>query len=152
MRIVDELRRRRVATRGELADATGLSRATIATLVVDLEAQGLVVEYLNGEAPGTRGARGRPARPLRLDTPAGAAIGVDFGHDHVRVAIANLSSTVLAEQFIALDVDHRSDVALSAAANAIDDLLDETGFTRREVIGAGNRCSVPHGLAHRHRR
>ena len=51
MRIVDELRRRRVATRGELADATGLSRATIATLVVDLEAQGLVVEYLNGEAP-----------------------------------------------------------------------------------------------------
>jgi predicted NBD/HSP70 family sugar kinase len=137
MRIVDELRRRRVATRGELADATGLSRATIATLVVDLEAQGLVVEYLNGEAPGTRGARGRPARPLRLDTPAGAAIGVDFGHEHVRVAIANLSSTVLAEQFIALDVDHRSDVALSAAANAIDDLLDETGFTRREVIGAG---------------
>lgn len=141
--IVDELRQRRTATRGELARATGLSRTTIAALVTDLGARGLVVEHLNGDGPRTRGARGRPAMPLRLDTPAGVAVGVDFGHDQVRVAVANLSSTVLAERFIALDVDHHADVALTAAANAIDDLLDETGFTRRDVIGAGVGVPAP---------
>lgn len=141
--IVDQLRQRRTATRGELARATGLSRATIAALVTDLGARGLVVEHLNGDGPRTRGPRGRPAVPLRLDTPAGAAVGVDFGHDHVRVAVANLSSTVLAERFIALDVDHQPDIALTAAANVIDDLLDETGLTRREVIGGGVGIPAP---------
>jgi predicted NBD/HSP70 family sugar kinase len=141
--IVDELRQRRVATRGELARATGLSRATIAALVGDLGARGLVIEHLNGNGPRARGPRGRPAVPLRLDTPAGVAIGVDFGHDQVRVAVANLSSTVLAERFIALDVDHQADVALTTAAAAIDDLLDETEFTRRDVIGAGVGVPAP---------
>jgi len=141
--IVDELRQRRTATRGELARATGLSRATVAAVVTDLGARGLVIEELNGDGSRTRGARGRPAVPLRLDTPAGVALGVDFGHDHVRVAVANLSTTVLAERFVALDVDHHPDVALSAASKAIDELLDETGFTRGEVVGAGVGVPAP---------
>jgi predicted NBD/HSP70 family sugar kinase len=141
--IVDELRRRRQATRAELARATGLSRATIAGLVADLGARGLVVEYVNGGPTGTRTARGRPAVPLRLDTPAGAAIGVDFGHDHVWVAIADLSSTILGERFVALDVDHRADDALAAAAGAVDDLLEETGVSRGDVIGGGVGIPAP---------
>ena len=141
--IVDELRQRRIATRGELARATGLSRATIAALVSDLGARGLVVEQLNGNGSRAGGLRGRPAMPLRLDTPAGAAIGVDFGHDRVRVAVANLSSTVLAERFTTLDVDHQPDVALAAAANAIDELLGETGFIRGQVIGVGVGVPAP---------
>src|SRR4051794_23532794 len=135
--IVDELRRRRAATRAELARATGLSRATIAAVVADLGARGLVVEHVNGVSARTRAARGRPAVPLRLDTPAGGAIGVDFGHDHVWVAVADLSSTMLGDRFIALDVDHRADDALTAAADAIADLLDETGLTHGDVIGGG---------------
>lgn len=81
--------------------------------------------------------------PLRLDTPAGVAIGVDFGHDRLRVAVANLSSTVLAEHFISLDVDHHPDVALTAAADAIDDLLEQTGFSRSQVIGVGVGVPAP---------
>ena len=37
---------------------------------------------------------------LRLDAAAGSAIGIDFGHRHVRVAVADLSSAVLAEQLL----------------------------------------------------
>jgi predicted NBD/HSP70 family sugar kinase/biotin operon repressor len=141
--IVDELRQRRVATRGELAQATGLSRATIAALVRDLEARGLVVEQSNGNGAAARGPRGRPALPLRLGTPAGVAIGVDFGHDCLRIAVADLSSTVLAERFVSLDVDHHPDVALTAAANAIDELLEQTGFSRSQVIGVGVGVPAP---------
>ena len=50
------------------------------------------------------GAAGRRVL-LRLDAAAGAALGIDFGHRHVRVAVADLSSTVLAERVVELDVD-----------------------------------------------
>lgn len=141
--IVDELRQRGAATRGELARATGLSRATIAGLVKDLGGRGLVVEQLDLVEPQTRGMRGRPAVPLRLATQAGAAVGVDFYHDHVRVAVANLSSTILAERSIDLDVDHEPDTALTAASIAIDELLGETGFSVSEIVGAGVGIPAP---------
>ena len=95
LRVVDELRRRGNASRGEIADATGLSRTTVTTLVADLQERGLVIELSpNGE----RTARGRPPVQLRLDPSAGAAIGVDFGHSHVHVAVSDLSAGVLGER------------------------------------------------------
>ena len=41
------------------------------------------------------GTRGTTAVLLRLDAAAGSALGIDFGHRHVRVAVADLSSAVL---------------------------------------------------------
>ena len=79
---------------------TGLSRTTVATLVGDLQSAGLVVEADDGDARSGAGGRGRPPVLLRLDPSAGVALGVDFGHRHVRVAVADLSSTVLAERRI----------------------------------------------------
>src|SRR5204862_296137 len=76
---------------------------TIATLLGDLQARGLVVETADGD--GRPGGRGRPPALLRLDPSAGAAVGVDFGHTHVRVAVADLSSTLLAERMAPIDVD-----------------------------------------------
>src|ERR1700753_2688825 len=73
LRIVDELRRRGTATRGELADATGLSRTTVTTLVAELQDRGIVTE--DGIADGARSVRGRPAMLLRLEPAGGAARG-----------------------------------------------------------------------------
>ena len=94
LRVVDELRRRGSASRSDLARLTGLSRTTVTAVVGDLQANGLVVEAEDGTA---QAGRGRPPVMLRLDPSAGLALGVDFGHSHVRVAVADLSSTVLAE-------------------------------------------------------
>ena len=134
LRVVDELRRRGNASRGEIADATGLSRTTVTTLVADLQERGLVIELSpNGDRP----ARGRPPVQLRLDPSAGAAVGVDFGHEHVRVAVADLSSTVLEERCVELDVDDRADAALDLAAALAFELLARAGLEPRRVIGAG---------------
>jgi predicted ArsR family transcriptional regulator len=111
LRVVDELRRRGSASRGDIAAATGLSRTTVTTLVADLQERGLVIEVA-----GERHARGRPPLQLRLDPLAGAALGVDFGHRHVRVAVADLSSTVLEERRVELDVDGSASAALDVAA------------------------------------
>ena len=45
---------------------------------------------------------------LRLDPSAGIAVGVDFDHTHVRVAVSDLSRTLVAEASVETDVDHGS--------------------------------------------
>ncbi|WP_051324872.1 ROK family transcriptional regulator [Candidatus Solirubrobacter pratensis] len=132
LRVVDELRLRGSASRGEIAAATGLSRTTVTTLVADLQQRGLVIEI-----PGERHARGRPPLHLRLDALAGAALGVDFGHRHVRVAVADLSSTVLEERRVELDVDGSAAAALDVAAALSLELLARAGIDPARVVGAG---------------
>jgi predicted NBD/HSP70 family sugar kinase len=134
LRVIDALRRNRTASRAELARLTGLSRTTVATLVADLQRRGLVVD---AEGAAEAAGRGRPPALLRLDPAAGAALGVDFGHRHLRVALADLSSTVLAERSVELDVDHAADASLSAAAELVDAVLAEAGVDRGDVIGVG---------------
>ena len=135
MRVVDALRRSGTASRSELARRTGLSRTTVATLVADLQARGLVVEL--ADAPADAPARGRPPALLRLDPSAGAALGVHFGHVNVRVAVADLASTVLAERSRELDVDRAAAAAIETAADLVDAVLDEAGVPRHAVVAAG---------------
>src|SRR3954449_5020680 len=131
-RLVDALRRSGTASRADLARATGLSRSTVSSLVADLQERGVVAE--RGD---DRTRAGRPGMLLALDPSAGAAVGVDFGHSHLRVAVADLSSTVLAERLEALDVDHRADEALDRAVQLVDAVLAEAGVARERVLGAG---------------
>ena len=107
----------------------------MSSVVADLQAQGLVVERPE-EPTRRRGARA-PAGHARLDPSAGVAVGVDFGHRHLRVAVADLSSTVLAERSAALDVDHAAEMSLDTAVRMVAEVLEEAGVRRDAVIGAG---------------
>src|SRR4051795_5618301 len=131
-RLVDALRRAGTASRADLARATGLSRSTVSSLVADLQERGVVAE--RGD---DRSRAGRPGVLLALDPSAGAAVGVDFGHSHLRVAVSDLSSTVLAERLEALDVDHRAEEALGSGAGLVDEGLADAGIERARVLGAG---------------
>ncbi|MGI8422056.1 MAG: ROK family protein [Gaiellaceae bacterium] len=133
LRVVDALRQRGSASRAELARVTGLSRTTVTTLVADLQSRGLLVEDDAVELNG----RGRPPTLLRLNASAGAALGVDFGHQHIRVAVADMSSTVLAERSIGLDVDADAATALDAAASMTEEVLAEAGVELGQLVGAG---------------
>ena len=133
LRVVDALRREGSASRSDLMRLTGLSRTTITTLLGDLQERGMVVE----SEVEPRGGRGRPAMLLRLGRTAGAALGIDFGHRHLRVAVADLSSTVLAERRTDLDVDTAAGRALDSAAGMVREVLAEAGIPIEQVIGAG---------------
>jgi predicted NBD/HSP70 family sugar kinase len=132
-RVVDALRRHRSASRAELVAATGLSRTTVGGVVAELLARGLVIE----DGPEGATGRGRPPARLRLDPAAGAAVGIDFGHRHLRVAVADLSSRVSAERFVELDVDHHADDAMDAAVDLVGAALADANVERSRVIGAG---------------
>jgi predicted NBD/HSP70 family sugar kinase/biotin operon repressor len=133
LRVIDVLRRRGTASRSDLAELTGLSRTTVAALVSDLQARGLVVDANGVKSSG----RGRPPSLLRLDAAAGAAVGIDFDHPHLRVAVADLASTVLAERCVELDVDNDAAASLDAAVELVDELLEEAAIDRADIVGVG---------------
>jgi predicted NBD/HSP70 family sugar kinase len=140
-RVIDGLRERGVASRAELARITGLSRSTVSTIVGDLLESGLASER-EGGADGEAHA-GRPPVMVALNSKAGLALGIDFGHRHLRVAVSDLSHTVLAETWRELDVDHSADEGLDTAAAFVDDVLAEAGVDRSRVIGVGMGLPAP---------
>ncbi|MGZ8648026.1 MAG: ROK family transcriptional regulator [Solirubrobacteraceae bacterium] len=136
LRVIHALRDQGLISRAEIARRTGLSRSTVSSLVADLQADGLVVERGEpGAAHGTQG--GRPPILLSFDSSAGAAVGIDFGHSHLRVAVSDLSSRILAERALPLDTDHAAEEGLDAAAELVGDLLAQAGIDESQVIGAG---------------
>jgi len=85
---------------------------------------------------------------LVLQNPAQAVVGIDFGHSHVQVAIADLAHNVLGERRCELDVNRRALEALDASSRLFGELLVETGVERENVIGAGIGIPGPVDRAH----
>jgi predicted NBD/HSP70 family sugar kinase len=133
--VIRVLRRHGVASRAQIARITGLSRSTVSSLVTDLQRSGLIVER-EGDGPG--GAQvGRPPVLITLSPSAGAAVGIDFGHSHIAVAVADLAHTVLAERWQEIDVDHHAAEGLDMAADLVDAALAEAGVARHQIVGIG---------------
>jgi DNA-binding Lrp family transcriptional regulator len=141
LRVVDALKALGTTSRAELVRRTGLSRSTVSTLVTELVRQGFIVE--TGRADAARDAQqGRPPAMLTLNPSAGAAVGIDFGHDHVRVAVSDLSRTLLAETNENVDVDHDAEGSIAVAARLVGELL-RAAPTSGRVVGAGVALSAP---------
>jgi predicted NBD/HSP70 family sugar kinase/biotin operon repressor len=151
-RVLDALRARGTASRAEIARHTGLSRSTVSSLVGELQDAGLVIETARTGDGGQQG-QGRPPVLLTLDRRAGAVVGIDFGHDDVHVAVADLSRTVLAERVTSIDVDHAGTDALDAAADLVTEALEEAQVPHERVLAAAMGVSGPvdhaHDLVHR---
>jgi predicted NBD/HSP70 family sugar kinase len=133
-RVVGALRERGRISQADIARMTGLSRTTVHTLVSELKDSGLVHEVEAG-VPDFRG--GRPAVLLMLRDSSLAVVGIDFGHSHVGVAVADIGHNVLAERRCDLDVSHDARAALDTAARMVEEVLTEARVERKSVIGAG---------------
>jgi len=117
-----------LATAGPLSQAdlvrrTDLSRATVASIVSDLRGEGRITTRRAEVAAG----RGRPPALLALAAGSRVVVGVDFGHSHLAVAIADLSGTLLAERRVPMAVHDSAPDALDRAAEMIDALLADVG-------------------------
>ena len=143
--VVDALRRRGLASRSDLARLTGLSRTTVGSLVAGLQEQGLIVEQeVNGER---QFGPGRPPVLVRLNPAAGVAVGIYFDHDEVRVALADLSSTVLGEDRKDVDVDHSATDSIDLAVRMVRLLQRSVDVDSSQIVGAG--VALPGPIDHR---
>ena len=132
--LVGLIRETAPVTRSDLVRLSGLSRSAVAAAVQRLVDDGLVVESLAGSA-----GPGRPASLLRPRVPDGSLVGIDFGHTHVAVAVADADGRVLAERREELDVDAHAAEALDTAARLFDSQLRAAEVDRsavRSVVAA----------------
>jgi predicted NBD/HSP70 family sugar kinase len=125
-RVLEAIRRSNGVTRTELHRLIGLSRSAVADVVQVLIDERLVVE--EKQPPRGKGAgAGRPAAVLLPSADRGLVAGLDFGHAHVSVALADTDGTVLGEHRRGLDVDHRPADAFDAVTGLVLELLVEAG-------------------------
>jgi predicted NBD/HSP70 family sugar kinase len=127
-------------SRSELVKITGLSRATVSSLVADLLAAGLVEE---SEPDNHTRPTGRPAQSLALRASAAYAIGADIGHQHVRVALCDLSGTPIWNDAVATDVDRAPGKTFDLAADLIRRAFLERNIDERRVLGLGVDIAAP---------
>ncbi|GEL95448.1 ROK family transcriptional regulator [Cellulomonas composti] len=138
--VVETVKRYGGLTQIELADATGLSQATVSTIVRELLAAGVV-----DTASTTRS--GRRAQMVTLARRVGLAVGVQVGHRHLRVALGDFSHEILVEQSLPLPIEHRVDTTLDRVALLVVDLLERVGASLDDVVGMGVGVPAPVDLA-----
>ena len=136
-RVIGALRAQGRTSQADIARVTGLSRTTVSKLVAELKGSGLVGELDAGTADPRVAHGGRPPVQLTLRDSSRVVIGIDFGHSHVQVAVADLAHNVLAERLRYLDVNHQATEALDASVAMVDEVLAEAGVRRDDVIGGG---------------
>lgn len=123
-------------TRPSLCEATGLSPSAVGHVVARLKADGLVKESDPEEkGPGT--GSGRPAILLTAVDQGSAVAGIDFGHSHIRVAIANSVGEILDESIVRIDVDLQATEALDRAAMMVEAGVRRVGVPRLDFVVAG---------------
>ncbi len=140
LRVVEVLQSHPDISRTDVARRTGLSRPTVAALLDQLAAAGLL-EQRAGHNGGTRA--GRPPLRVSLAPRAAFAVGLDIGHDHVRVGVCDLAGRLLCDAFAPADVDDEPVASLELACELIAGVLGDAGVDLRHVIGIGVGIAAP---------
>jgi predicted NBD/HSP70 family sugar kinase len=135
-RVVDVLRdsAQQTVTQAELARVTGLASGTISNIVRELSAAGLIE---------TEPGSGRRGTVVRLSRTAGLVVGIDVGHSHLSVAVADLSAQLLVEKRHRLAHDHPYEKGLALASSLLEEALDEAGHAWAEVRTVGMGLPAP---------
>jgi predicted NBD/HSP70 family sugar kinase len=135
-RVLEVLRHEGLISRKELAERTGLSRSTVSGVLGDLLASGMV-EFATPPLRQVT-ARGRPAEAVRLAHALGMVGGLDYGHEHVRAALATLSGEIIAESRIMhMDTNESPRSALSTGRDLLRVLLDGRPGAPLLAVGVG---------------
>ena len=136
--VLDALIRSGPLSRADVARVTGLSRSTVSAIVRELMHEELVQERADtSETDPAARRNGRPPSLLSFTGAPGVLVGVDVGHRHVRVAVADLAATPLAEQYLSIDVDHEATAVLDRTAQMVHECLAEADVSPDRVLGVG---------------
>jgi len=121
-------------TQAEIARTTGLASATVSNIVRELTATGLIETD-----PGS----GRRGTVVRLAPGAGVVAGIDFGHTHLAVAVADLGGRIISEARQRLAPDHPYDEGLVLASKLLDEVLADSGRASADVRTIGMGLPAP---------
>lgn len=124
-------------SRPQIADAIGLSRPTVAKLVDELAAEGLIRE--TGRGPSTRGGGKRPLL-VELNAGAAAVAAVSLGEEQIETGVADLAGRVLLRRRRPTGAEQGPDEVVRRVTAAVGETLAEfrrTSNLRIAGVGAG---------------
>jgi predicted NBD/HSP70 family sugar kinase len=130
-------------SRARIATATGLTKATVSTLVDSLVAAGLLRESGMPVTPDPVVRAGRPGSALALATgPVG--IGLEINVDYVATCTVDLAGGVRRRELVAEDLRGTDvDAALARAAAALRTAVEDAAATGADLAGV---CVAVPGL------
>jgi predicted NBD/HSP70 family sugar kinase len=119
-------------TRSDVAEVTGLSRATVNQRLEALLAAGVITPS-DGHAP----RRGRPAERFAFNAARGILLLADVGATGMTAALCDLSGAILEERFTPSDVTDGPEVVLPLVQGLFADMLAATRHRPDQVEGIG---------------
>ncbi len=120
--VLDVIYKTGPTSRTDVAQATGLSKPTVSSIVEDLVVSGLVQPQ--GQ---TQGNVGRTATLYEVNPDAGHVVGVDLGGTKVRAALCDVFGTILAERVVPTDISG-PDAVIEQILGLADDLTGDAGI------------------------
>jgi predicted NBD/HSP70 family sugar kinase len=126
------------ASRADVAAVTGLTRATVSSLVDELVRGGLVEEL----GPATPGGVGRPATGLRLAGTGPAGLGLEVNVDYLAAVVVDLTGAVRHRSMHRADQRGRAPGAVADSLCALADRAAAAGAAQGLAV-AGVAVAVP---------
>lgn len=127
--LVRTLREHGALSRAQLAVRSGLSKATVSSLVTDLETRGLV-----HDAGVSAGGQGRPGQLVDLRPDSVCGVGLDVHVGHVGALVTDLGGEVLYQRRAIIDVpmagpERTLDQLAQLATEAMSNIKNAIGVT-----------------------
>ncbi|MGO3510324.1 MAG: ROK family protein [Glutamicibacter arilaitensis] len=119
-------------SRTDLAALTGMARSTLQERLDVLISLGLIGAITDGASTG-----GRPPQRLALLPDARLILAIDLGASHLRVALTDLSPTLVAQSQLPISFADGPVAILESALVLADELLASQQRTREDVIAIG---------------
>lgn len=136
--LLNLVREKGVASRAELARASGLSPSTVTGISASLLADGFLLEDAQPSAAATGQATiGRPATNLRVNARAGYVVGIKVTPDHLAAVITDLAAMPLAATSVERGHADQPQAVVAQFTAIVDHCVAEAGVDRESLLGLG---------------
>lgn len=134
--LLSYIRRFGAITQIELAEATGLSTATVSTLVRQLVSEGRLCTESTIR-------NGRRATLVTLARRTGISVGLCINKHALNLVFIDYELNIIAERTLLLPKQHVPDVTLERAIRLINETLANINASAKEVVGIGIAITAP---------
>lgn len=134
--VVDTVKEFGGLTQVELIDATGLSAATVSTIVKELTTSGVV-----DTRPTSRS--GRRAQMVTLSPQTGLVAGVHISARQIKVLLGDFSYSTLASTSLPIPFDQPADTGLDRITLLLAEMIDGVGRSMADLLAVGIASPAP---------
>lgn len=119
-------------SRAQIAQATGLNKSTVSSLVEDLLKRQLVHET-GTNSVGT----GRPATLLEINPKAGGIVGIELGVDFIAVALTDFTGKILWRKTATIEQAEEQDATIKGTLDLAQQAIDFCHGLKLHPLGLG---------------